>query len=237
LDLVRFGFGGGDPSVGAPNVRLQVDDGQGGFVDVPHPAGWSGRAYDNSRNEMITHYDPTPAPNGNVANSRAHEWYVDWEIPADWPAGEYRMIATGPYWDGANVQQYEASSVAFAVEQSNDANLAANLIDPDTLYLSLVLPSVPLVMDETWPVRGWRLHDAWHTPADGIHVRAPLSLAFIVDGMPTGEVWQASYDPVQDAYVFDFGQTGIDANASVEVDAWLSADLEPSPVTASITGP
>jgi hypothetical protein len=37
--------------------------------------------------------------------------------------------------------------------------------------------------------------------------------------------------------VFDFGQTGIDPNASLEVDAWLSADLEPSIITATITGP
>jgi hypothetical protein len=68
-------------------------------------------------------------------------------------------------------------------------------------------------------------------------VRAPLSLEFIVDGVPTGEVWMVEYDAGADAYVFDFGQTGIDANASLEVDAWLSADLEPSSITAAITGP
>ncbi|PRP90715.1 Neutral/alkaline non-lysosomal ceramidase [Enhygromyxa salina] len=237
LDLVRFGFGGGDPSVGAPNVRVQVDDGQGNFVDVPHPAGWAGRAYDNSRNEMITHYEPTPAPNGEVAASRAHEWYVDWEIPADWPAGEYRMIASGPYWDGANIQTYEAISTVFMVEQSDAAALVANLADPATLYLTLVLPTVDEVKDGTWPIRGWRLHDAWHTPDQGIHVRAPISLEFIVDGMATGEVWEASYDPVEDAYVFDFAQTGLDPDANLEVDAWLSADLEPSIVTTAITGP
>jgi hypothetical protein len=237
LDRMRFGFGGGDPSVGAPNVRVQVSDGQGGFVDVPHPAGWPGRAYDNSRNEMITHYEPNPAPNGMIANSRAHNWYVDWEIPADWPAGEYRLVATGPYWDGANVQTYEVISTVFMVEQSDEAALTANLADPDTLYLELVLPSPALVTDETWPTEGWRLHDAWHTPADGVHVRAPLSVEFIVDGMPTGETWAVEYDVVADAYVFDFGQTGVDPGASIEVDAWLSADLEPSIVTADVTGP
>ena len=235
-ETIRFGFGGGDPSVGAPNVRVQWNDGNA-FVDVPHPAGWDGRAYDNSRNEMITHYEPNPAPNGNVAASRSHNWYVDWEIPADWPAGEYRLVASGPYWNGQAIEQYQAISTAFAVEQHEAAALAANLTDPSTLWLELVLPSVELAKDGTWPVSGWRLHDAWHTPADGIHVRAPLSLQFIVDGQPSDETWEAQYDAMADAYVFDFAQTGIDAGAELEVDAWLSSDLEPSPVTATITGP
>jgi hypothetical protein len=233
---IRFGFGGGDPSVGAPNVRVQWNN-NNGFVDVPHPAGWEGLAYDNSRNEMITHYEPNPAPNGNIAGSRAHEWYVDWEIPADWPAGEFRLVATGPYWDGQQIAQYEAISTAFGVEQHDQAALAANLADPQTLYLELVLPSVELTKDGTWPVSGWRLQDAWHTPEEGIHVRAPLNLQFVVDGVPSVETWEVQYDPMADAYVFDFAQTGIDPSANLEVDAWLTTDIEPSPVTAAVTGP
>ena len=234
LDRIRFGWGGGDPSVGAPNVRVQVSDGQGGFVDVPHPAGWPERAYDNSRNEMITHYEPDPAPNGQVANSRAHEWYVDWEVPADWPAGRYRLVATGPYWDGANVHSYEVISTVFEVSQSDAAELSAALDPMQTLRVELVLPSPPLVEDGTWPISGWRLHDSFHGPDEGIHVRAPLTVAFRVDGVDQGETWELSYDAGADAYLFDFEQTGIDPGAQIEISAWLSADHEPSAITTAL---
>ena len=33
-EVVRFGFEGGDPALGAPRVRVQVDPGDGTFVDV-----------------------------------------------------------------------------------------------------------------------------------------------------------------------------------------------------------
>ncbi|HLT40038.1 MAG TPA: hypothetical protein VK034_27345, partial [Enhygromyxa sp.] len=127
-------------------------------------------------------------------------------------------------------------STAFAVEQHEQAVLTANLADPATLWLELVLPTVPLVEDGTWPISGWRLHDAWHTPAHGIHVRAPLTLEFFIDQVSTGDLWQAQYNPVADAYLFDFAQTGIDPGANLEVDAWLASDIEPSPVTAIVTG-
>ncbi len=232
---VRFRFGGGDPTLGAPQVRVQVDDGQGSFVDVPSPAGWEGVPYDNSRNHMITHYDPDPAPNNQVAAQRKHEWWIDWEIPADFPAGVYRLVATGPYWSGTELGEYEAASSAFAISQSSEAVLAASLVDAATLQLVLTLPPVPLTKEGTWPVTGWRLHDPFHGPQEPIHVRAPLSLQFTVDGALQAEVYEATWDAGAMAYVFDFGQTGIDPSASVEVEAWLSADHDPSPVSAVVT--
>jgi hypothetical protein len=236
-ELVRYRFGGGDPTLGAPNVRVQYDDGQGNFVDVPSPAGWEGYAYDNSRNHMITHFEPDPPPNNAVAMQRNHEWWIDWEIPADFPAGIYRLVATGPYWSGNVLSEYEAVSSVFEISQSSEAVLVANLVDPATLHLTLTLPPVALVMEGTWPRTGWRLHDPAHGPQDPIHVSAPLSLRFTVDGAEQAEVYQASYDEVAQAYVFDFGATGIDPGASVEVEAWVAADHEPSGVSAAVAGP
>jgi len=232
--VVRFRFGGGDPSIGAPNVRVQrlVED---SYVDVPHPAGWEGLSYDNSRNEMITHYDPDPGPDGTVAVGRKHEWYIEWEIPADWPAGEYRLVATGPFWNGTFDDEYEATSEGFGIEQSVLAQLSANVVG-DALFLSLILPQPELLMDETWPVQGWRLHDAWHSPDQGIHVRASLMLQFSVDGAPAGEPWPAEYDVEADTYVFDFAQTGLEVGPNLEVEAWLASDDLPSPVGAAVTG-
>ncbi|WP_198154462.1 neutral/alkaline non-lysosomal ceramidase N-terminal domain-containing protein [Plesiocystis pacifica] len=235
-EVARFRFGGGDPSIGAPNVRLQVDDGEG-FVDVPHPAGFAGMAYDNSRAAMITRYDPDPAPNGQVLSGREHEWYVDWEVPADWPAGTYRFVASGPWWNASEVVDYEAVGLPFAVTQHQSAALTANLSDASTLNLTLILDEPEYVEDGSTPEQGWILHDAWHGPGEGIHVRAPLSLQFTVDGALQPEVYAAEYDAEADLYVFDFGQTGIDANASVEVEAWLAEDLEPAVVGAPVSGP
>ena len=236
-ELVRFRFGGGDPTLGSPNVRVQVDDGQGNFVDVPSPSGWADHAYDNCRNHMITHFEPVPPPNNAVASQRKHEWWVDWEIPADFPAGIYRLVATGPYWSGNVESEYEAISSVFEISQSTEAVLVANLVDAATLNLTLTLPPVPLVMEGTWPMTGWRLHDPNHGPQDPIHVRAPLSVQFTVDGALQAEVYAASYDEAAQAYVFDFGATGIDPGASVEVDAWIAADHEPSSVSATLVGP
>ncbi|MFV8752824.1 hypothetical protein ACNOYE_19950 [Nannocystaceae bacterium ST9] len=233
-ELVRFRFGGGDPTLGAPNVRVQYDDGNGEFVDVPSPAGWAGHAYDNSRNHMITHFEPDPPPNNAVAAQRDHEWWIDWEIPSDFPAGIYRLVATGPYWSGNVLSEYEAVSAVFEISQSDAAVLAANLVDPATLHLTLTLPPVPLVMEGTWPKTGWRLHDSAHGPQDPIHVSAPLSVQFTVDGVQQAEVYAVEYDEAAQAYVFDFGSTGIDPAASVEIEAWLAADHEPSVVSTML---
>jgi hypothetical protein len=62
-------------------------------------------------------------------------------------------------------------------------------------------------------------------------------LQFLLDGAPSGGVFEVVYDPQADAYVFDFAQTGLDPDANLGVDAWLSADHSPSPVNAMVTGP
>ncbi len=237
-ELVRFRFGGGDPTLGSPNVRVQFDDGQGNFVDVPSPSGWADYPYDNSRNHMITHFEPDPPPNNAVAAQRDHEWSIDWEIPADFPAGIYRLVATGPYWSGNVLGDYEAVSSVFEISQSTEAALVATLVDPATMHLTLTLPPVPLVMDGTTPMTGWRLHDPAHGPQDPIHIRAPLRVQFTVDGVLQADVFTLSYDEAAEVYDFDFGATGIDpAATSIEVAAWIAADHEPSIVSASLSGP
>jgi len=155
-ERVRFGFGGGDPSIASPRVRVQVDaEDIGDFVDVPSPSGWAGVALDNTRYHMITHYNPNPPPNGDIEDSRDHNWYIDWEVPADLPAGTYRLVASGEYFDGNTTQTFEATSSTVLIEQAPAASLdiAKNGSEID---LKFVLPPTVWTTEGSWPVTGWR---------------------------------------------------------------------------------
>jgi Neutral/alkaline non-lysosomal ceramidase, N-terminal len=232
-EVVRFRFGGGDPSLGAPRVRLELDPGDGTFVDVPSPAGWAGAALDNSRYHMITHYEPIPAQSEPIMVSRAHEWYVDWEIPADLPAATYRLVASGVAWDGAE-QPWEATSSPFAVGQHGGATLDVQRAGT-MLTLALTLPPTTVVTDETWPVAGWRVHDPEVGPGQPITVRAPLSLGFTVDGVPQPGSYMAAFDAAAGGHTFDLADAGIDADTAVVlVAAHLEADVDPDAIEAPV---
>ncbi|MCA9655165.1 MAG: hypothetical protein KC501_34945 [Myxococcales bacterium] len=233
-ETVRLRFGAGDPSLGSPRVRVQVDPGDGSFVDVESPSGWPGLALDNSRYHMITHYDPNPAPNGSVAASRNHEWYVDWEIPADLPAGIYRLVASGPVWNGGAEGTFEASSTPFAVQQAAGAALQVDRAG-SVLTLRMELPPVAAATEESWPTAGWRVHDPEAGPADPITVRVPLTLAFAVDGVPQPGEHLASYDAMAGGHVFDLADAGLDGTGgAITVQAHLAADIDPDAIEAAV---
>ncbi len=233
-ETVRLRFGAGDPSLGAPRVLVQVDPGDGVFVDVPSPSGWASAALDNSRYGMITHYDPNPAPNGQTAAARQHQWYVDWEIPADHPAGIYRLVARGPVWEGGAVVEVEVESSPFAVHQAEGAVLEPSRAG-SMLSLHLTLPPVAPQTEQSWPTAGWRVHDPEAGPGDPITVRVPLRLAFAIDGVAQPGRYTASFDATLGAHVFDLADAGIDPDAGVvTVSAHLEADLDPDPIEAVV---
>ena len=232
-ETVRLRFGGGDPSLGSPRVVVQVDPGDGTFVDVPSPSGWPGAALDNSRYHMITHYDPNPGPNGNVA-ARQHHWYVDWEIPADLPAGIHRLVARGPAWEGGALGEYEVASSPFAVRQAAGATLDIER-NGTVLALRLRLPAVVPASEEGWPTAGWRVHDPEAGPGEPITVRAPLRLQLRVDGVTRPGRHTVSFDEASGAHVFDLSDAGIDPDAGVvTVQAHLDADVDPDAVEAVV---
>jgi hypothetical protein len=234
LEVVRFGFSGGDPSLGAPRVRVQVDPGDGTFVDVASPAGWAGAALDNSRYHMITHYAPIPAQSAEVLASRAHDWYVDWELPAELPAATYRLVAGGTYWDGAAEATYEAVSSPFAVGQHGGATLDVERAG-SVLTLALTLPPTTATTEESWPISGWRVHDPAVGPGQPITVRAPLTLRFTVDGVEQPGTYAAELDAAAGGHVFDLADAGIDADVSaVLVSAHLAADVDPDAIQAAV---
>lgn len=233
-ETVRLRFGGGDPSLGAPRVVVQVDPGDGTFVDVPSPSGWPGAALDNTRYPMITHYDPNPAPDGTVAVARQHQWYVDWEIPADMPAGIYRLVARGPAWQGGVEQSYEVESSPFAIGQHDGATLEASLTGT-VLALALRLPPVVSQTEESWPIAGFRVHDPEVGPDDPITVRVPLRIVLAQGGVDVPGEHTVEFDAAAEAHVFDLASVGLDPGAGVvTVRAHLAADLDPDPLEATV---
>ncbi len=154
-----FVWGGGDSNLGAPTVTLQRQLASA-WSDVPAPNGHKGLAYDNSRYEMITIYQPIPEVKSDVLPSRKHHWRVRWEVPADLPLGTYRLVATG------NAQGMDGKAVVLAV-QSKAFHVGAG----DTTFavkragtkLSVTMNGPPTTYAEeagtTWPLTGWRLLD------------------------------------------------------------------------------
>lgn len=233
-ETLRLRFGAGDPSLGAPRVVVQVDPGDGDFVDVPSPAGWEGAALDNSRHHMITHYDPDPPPNGSIAASRRHQWYVDWELPADLPAGTYRLAVRGPVWQAGARIEVEAASSSFEVRQHDDATLEATRTGT-VVSLRMQLPPVVPQSEESWPVAGWRVHDPAAGPGAPITVRAPLLVRLSQAGAPLPGEHTVAFDVAQGAHVIDLADLGVDPGAgALVVDAHLVADIAPDSITAAI---
>ena len=233
---VRFGWGGGDPSVSSPHVVLEGQQPDGSFAAVPAPSGWPGADFDNSRYHMITHYAPIPPANAAIRPERSHHWHVDFEVPADLPANTYRLRATGTYWDGADVQDYEVASAPFAVAQTAGATLAATRPEDDRLVLRLTLPPTTFALEpgESWALTGWRLFDALVGPREPITVRVPLAVTLDVDGVPRPDVLAAPWDGEAGANVLDLTGLDVPSGAAVTVSAWLASDTVPSVVAALV---
>lgn len=228
---VVWAFVGGDPSVGSPRVVVQRQDG-GAFVDVAGPAGGS---LDNSRYHMITRHTPEPPMGRQVLPERRHQWRVQWEIPHDFPAGVYRLLATGERWDGQARQAYEIVTEAFTIGQAQGAALTLER-DGDTLSIALTVPAVPY-SDETaerLPVQGWRLMDPAVGPEEPQQVRAPLSVRLLADGAPLEPVVEATFDSEAGRHVADLSQIALPQDAGITVQVSLRDDVTESPVEAPL---
>lgn len=222
-ETVRLAWTGGDPSLGEPLVIVQVDRGEG-FVDVPAPSGWPGRALDNTRYHMLTHYDPEPEPDGEILPSRSHRWYVDWQVPSDMPAGTYRLRVTGRAHDGAAASDYALESAPLTIVAGKTE--ATAVLAGGTLTLTVKLGPLPYVLEKTWPIGGFRLLDPTVGPDQPATIRAPLTLAFVKDGQPVGGTHEVAYTPGQ-GHVFDFAAAGL-APEGLTARINLRDDIVPS---------
>ena len=233
LDTASFTWGGGDPSVDTPHVVAQrlVD---GSFIGVPSPSGQASEWLDNRRYHMITSFSADPPLNGEIAASRKHHWRIDWELPIDLPAGHYRLVASGEYWDGDALHGYELESSVFAVVQSPTINTVATL-DGGQLSLKIDLPTLAedIAPGASWLRRGYRLQDPKVGPGGPLGLRAPLIVAFTVDGVDDKKNYELTFDENAGTYLFDFAATGL-GSEGLEVRYHLSADIEPSFTVAPV---
>jgi hypothetical protein len=232
LEVARFTWGGGDPTIDTPHVRLQRDPGDGTFVDVPAPSGWPGAVYDNRRYAMITSYAPIPAPNGEILPERAHHWTVEWELPIDQPSANYRLVARGHSWDGAQLVPYEVTTPPFWVRQSPTAALTLAKLG-DELELRLTLGALAPEQTVSWLSRGYRLHDPEIGPDGPFQLRAPLSVALVLDGEKDDQHHQALFDPRRGVHVLDLGVIA-PGQEVIGARAHLAADIIPDELDAPL---
>jgi hypothetical protein len=236
---VRYAVNCGDPALGSPHLRLQRKVGEA-FVDVPARHGWKGRAYDNSRYEIVSAYDPDPPQFQHKAlPERTHTWRFYWQVPLDVPQGTYRFELACPLLrkgDASAPETVAKASSAFEVAGDPEgATLGASYADRK-LTLSLRVPGVPETSFKgdgmgTWSSAGYRLldHDARHdAPAA---VRAPLRYELLGDDDAVLASGQLAFVPEARAHVLSFEA---DPPAFTRVRAWVDADAAPSKHTAAV---
>ncbi|MEZ4381789.1 MAG: neutral/alkaline non-lysosomal ceramidase N-terminal domain-containing protein [Nannocystaceae bacterium] len=227
LETVYFAWGGGDPNLDTPHVVLERLVG-GVFEPVPSASGRPGEPLDNRRYHMITSYEPDPPPNGALAESRAHQWRVAFELPIDLPAATYRLAARGRAWDGAAIDSYELYSAPFSTYFGEGALAEASLKEG---VLTLRVEQPPLapttLPDTSWLSRGYRLHDPGVGPDGPLRLRAPLTVTFSADGVDDPTPYELLFDEGAGAYVFDYAATGL-GTGEVSLLLHLRDDLEPS---------
>jgi hypothetical protein len=222
----HFAFAAGDPGLGSPQVVLQVEVSPGEYMDVPAAHGREGEVYDNSRYHMVTLYAPEPA-GAVILERRRHGWRAQWEIPASFPAGRYRLRARGAHWDGAQAQPLVVSSSPFVVERAPGAQVEV-LGEGEDLLLRWLVPPVAFAWAEEgeWPTQGWRLLDPARAPSEPQQVYAPLLVA--AGGEAPQEV---RFDPARGAHVLPRAAL---EGAPAALRVWQAHDIIPSVVEAAL---
>ncbi len=228
----------GDPALGSPTVKVQRKEGDD-FVDVPALHGWPGRAYDNSRYEMVSAYDPDPPQlAGATVAERTHLWRFYWQVPADWPADTYRLRLTCnvlPAGGGA-LETLTLDSTPFAVGAAEGATLTAEA-DGTTLTVAVHVPGVAQEMAKSpepglgeWASAGYRLldRDVQHTAT--ALVRADLTVE-VLDA--SGEVVATVDAPFDAAVGANVATLPAAPEGEWSARAWLTADQTPAKVTAT----
>ncbi|MEO1268536.1 MAG: neutral/alkaline non-lysosomal ceramidase N-terminal domain-containing protein [Myxococcota bacterium] len=232
--VVSLTLAAGDPTLGSPTVDVQVQVEEGTFEDVPNPSGHPGMAYDNSRYEMLTLYQPEPPMSRDILAERHHDWTIQWQVPEDWPAGTYRFRAHGTWWDGSTVQDWELTTTPFEVVQAEGALLEVEPQNEGMFALRLSLPSVAYrkAPERSWPAQGWRLLDRQVSPEERPTVKAPIWAVLVDDeGQAVSEPQTLMWDMEARAHMFALVDPPA---AAVAIQVRLAADRVPASVEAPL---
>ena len=208
-----FVFSAGDPGLGAPHVVVERQTG-GAWVPVPATNGRAGLAYDNTRYEMLTILEPDPPITHDLLPSRKHHWRVRWEVPMNWPAGAYRMRATGKALglDGKTVDV----DVTSAIQISGGPVSVAATTNAGKATLTWRAQPIAYLPDAvyTWPSAGWRLINRDVAPDK----EAPVRVALQVTGPGKTTPVVLPWDEAAGGSVLDLAAQGWTLPVTLHVD-------------------
>lgn len=241
----QFAANCGDPGLGNPRVHVQKKTGEN-FVNVPALHGWKDRAYDNTRYEMVSIYDPTPKQEKfKSVEERTHLWRFYWQVPSDWATGTYRLqLECNVLKKGTEeAEKLTLNSNAFTVSAAEGTTLAASIADK-ALTLKMHVPGVEQEMSGSegntekinngaWISAGYRLLDPTVRHTEAALVRAALKVEVLdADGTTVLETLDAPF--VQEAGANVATLANVPAGAW-SVRAWLAVDETPAKLTTSMT--
>ena len=124
---VTVAFYGGDAVLGTPEIRLERQSADGGFVPVL-TNGWL--PVSNLRGaELPLWYAPSPTRRAApLATSREHRFEVRYEVPRDLPVGSYRLAISGRALVDGTISNYSLASGTFEVGPSQKLSLEGRLV-------------------------------------------------------------------------------------------------------------
>ncbi|MCS6902318.1 MAG: neutral/alkaline non-lysosomal ceramidase N-terminal domain-containing protein [Polyangiaceae bacterium] len=236
---VQFAANCGDPALGSPLVEVHRED-KGTFVPIPARHGWEGVHYDNSRYEMISVYDPDPPPTGNASvPERTHLWRFYWQVPADWPAGTYRMhLRCKSLGSSGDPEPILVDSSPFTVGLAEGTSLSAELSGTN-LAVAMRVPGVEQSESSSkppgkgkWISGGYRLLDRDVKHSEPALVRAPLTLEILDAQNNVVATLPAPFDPVVGKNVAQL--SGAPPSGTWSIRAWISSDASPAKVTVTM---
>lgn len=242
-ETVQFAANCGDPALGSPLVRVQRQSAET-FTDVPALHGWPGHAYDNSRYEMVSAYDPDPPQvRSRTEPERTHTWRFYWQVPSEWPGGTYRMhlqcsiLRTG---DATTPEVLSIHSTPFVVHGWPEGSTVDANLEGRNLTVAFRVPGVEQEMTDTlspgrgkWASAGYRLLDAEVRPDQPALVRAALKMELLGNG---GSVLATADLPFDGEARANVATLASDPPAAVEaMRVWLASDHIPAKFTVPVT--
>lgn len=181
-EVLKFRVAGGDPALGTPKFTIEKEHPtiEEAFIPMADPAGLEASALGSHTLATTTLYVPVPATTSEILPEREHGWEFSWQVPADWPTGNYRIVARGRALTDVP-GTWTAPSAMFSVVNPSTANLDVST-GTNALNIALTYPPVNYSSDAGAPQSGWWEFDPQGQATERVRWRAPLQVA--IDGHP-----------------------------------------------------
>lgn len=199
LDTASFGFEGGDPSLGAPDVRLERLEAGVFVAAMASPT----RPIAGGPDLFLRHAASPTFVEQPAAASRTHRWTAQWETLAGTPLGTYRFLAVGKAQRGEVALRYQLTSRAFTLSASSAAATSGTAIQVEGRVEARL--RFPPNVSEYSPLGAvlshWRLHDPEASAQEGALVRGGAARARLISADGTWEDLELHFDDRRGAHV------------------------------------